>query len=101
MDVKMFKKLNILFNQSYYIAKNNKPFSDTESLAVLIGELDLNLQHNYINRNACSKFISCLATVIREKVGKEIEQAQFISLLLDASTDKCTIEELIVYVRYI
>ena len=41
-----------------------------------------------------------MAGVIREKVVKQTEQSQFISLLLGTPTDKSTKEELVVYVRY-
>lgn len=101
MDDKMFKQLEVLFNLSYYIAKNNKPFSDIESLAVLSRKLEIDLQNQYANRNACIEFISCIAQVIKESLLKEIAQSQFISLILDASTDKGTVEELVIYIRYI
>jgi len=43
MDKHMSDHLKILFNVAYYIAKNNKPFSDFESLLELNAKLGVDV----------------------------------------------------------
>jgi hypothetical protein len=80
---------------SYYIAKNNKPFTDFTGLLELGEKLRVQLQDEYNNKTRCKDFISQIARVIRSEVISELENAKYVSLLLDGSTDKEGLEELI------
>jgi hypothetical protein len=100
MDEKAFDYLKTLFNVSYYIAKNNKPFTDFSGLLELSEKLGVQLQDEYNNTTRCKDFISQTARVISSELISELENAKYVSLLLDGSTDK-GVEELILYVRFI
>jgi hypothetical protein len=86
---------------SYYIAKSNKPFADFTGLLELSEKLGVQLQDEYNNKTKCKDFISEIARVIRSELISELENAKYVSLLLDGSTDKEGVEELILYVRFI
>jgi hypothetical protein len=58
MDEKTFDYLKTLFKVSYYIAKNNKPFTDFTGLLELSDKLGLQLQDEYNNKTRCTDFIS-------------------------------------------
>ncbi|MEE6461243.1 hypothetical protein FKM82_001239 [Ascaphus truei] len=97
MDEKMFKTA---FNCAYYIAKNNKPFSDLPELLGLLSKCDVETLHQYCNK-ACKEFISHIASVVRSDLIGNIKKSPFVSLLLDSSSDKSEEEQLIVCVRYL
>ncbi|XP_053158033.1 zinc finger protein 862-like isoform X2 [Hemicordylus capensis] len=99
MDEKKFKQLEALFNASYYIAKNNKPFTDLRELIVLLNKLDIEISDQYVS--GCREIISHIATVVRNELLLEIKDCNQVSILLDGSIDKATTEELVIYVRYI
>jgi uncharacterized glyoxalase superfamily metalloenzyme YdcJ len=100
MDEKTFDYLKTLFNGSYYIANNNKPFTDFTGLLELSEKLGLQLQDEYTNKTKCKDFILQTARVIRSELTSELENAKHVSLLLDCSTDEEGVEELILYVRF-
>ncbi|XP_053544659.1 zinc finger protein 862 isoform X2 [Bombina bombina] len=101
MDEDMTSQFKTLFNVAYYIAKNNKPFTDFDGLLELSGKLGATLKEGYANDKRCKDFISSIAKVIRNEVTCELKRAVYVSLILDRSTDKVGVEELVLYVRYI
>lgn len=101
MDEKMFFHLEVLFNISYYIAKNNKPFTDIRGLAELVDKLNVEVLEEYTNNKQCKEFIHYIAQSVKEDVVADIKASEFVSVLLDGSTDRSDVEECIVYVRYI
>jgi hypothetical protein len=83
---------------SSYIAKNSKPFTDFTGLLELSEKFGVQLQDEYNSKTRCKVFISQIARVIRSELISELENAKYVSLLLDGSTDKEGVEELILYV---
>jgi hypothetical protein len=55
----------------------------------------------YQNDIKCKEFVSVIADVIKQELVKEIKDSTRVSLLLHASTDISTEEELVAYTRYI
>ncbi|XP_070587501.1 zinc finger protein 862-like [Erythrolamprus reginae] len=101
MDEDMFKHMTILFNVAYYIAKNNRPFTDFEGLLELTEKLGSAVRQEYANDKRCKELISHIAEIIRKNLISELKEAKYVSLMLDGSTDKAGVEQLILYVRYI
>ncbi|XP_073532536.1 zinc finger protein 862-like [Phyllobates terribilis] len=101
MDEDIFKHMTILFNVAYYIAKNNRPFTDFEGLLELTEKLGSAVRQEYANDKRCKEFISHIAEIIRKNLISELKEAKYVSLMLDGSTDKAGVEQLILYVRYI
>ncbi|XP_078238927.1 zinc finger protein 862-like [Pogona vitticeps] len=101
MDEKMFFHLEVLFNISFYIAKNNKPFTDLRGLAELAGKLNVEVLEGYTNNKQCKEFIHYIAQSLKEDVVADIKASEFVSVLVDGSTGRSDVEECIIYVRYI
>ncbi|XP_073537153.1 zinc finger protein 862-like [Phyllobates terribilis] len=101
MDEDIFKHMTILFNVAYYIAKNNRPFTDFEGLLELTEKLGSAVRQEYANDKRCKEFISHMAEIIRKNLISELKEAKYVGLMLDGSTDKAGVEQLILYVRYI
>ncbi|XP_040177111.1 zinc finger protein 862-like [Rana temporaria] len=101
MDQGVFNHMKVLFNVAYYIAKHNKPYTDFKGLLELTEKLGVAAREEYANDKRCKEFISHIATVIRKELICELKKAKYVSLMLDESTNKGGVEELILYVRYI
>ena len=54
----------------------------------------------YTNNEQCKEFIHYIAQSVKEDVA-DIKASEFVSVLLDGSTDRSDVEECIIYVRYI
>lgn len=53
VDQKTFSHLNSLFNACYYLAKNNRPFSDITDLMGLLSKCDVTNSEKYTNEKRC------------------------------------------------
>lgn len=93
------KKMAVLFNTAYAVAKNGKPFSDYLYLYELnkLNGLDFGGQYN--NIHACENFIEAISQTYREKIRDEILKTNCVSILADGSTDAAVLEQEIVYLR--
>ena len=100
-DEVMLNHLKTVFNCAYYIAKKNKPFSDISDLLVLLHKCDVNILPEYKNRKACKEFIHHISSTVQNDLIQNIMQSDFLSLLLDSSTDISGEEQNILYVRYL
>lgn len=97
----MLQHMNVLFTASYHIAKNNRPYTDFEDLVALLTKLNVTDSDKYVNEKRCQEFISYIASHLREDLVSQIKESQYVSVLLDGSTDKSDDEELIIYIRFI
>ena len=53
-----------LFNTAYYIAKNERPFSDFNQLCTLQVKNGVTLAETYLNDKCCREFIETISEVI-------------------------------------
>ena len=97
------KRLMILFNTAYGLAKKNRPFTDfptvcsiqeKNGLVGLLGEI-------YITDKAAKHFTSSIAKTMRQKTAVDLNKARFVSVMSDGSTDTTIVEQEVVYVRYV
>lgn len=65
IDQKSFAHLSALCNASYYLAKNNRPFSDIKELVILLSKLDVTDSDKYTNEKRCQEFICVIAEHVR------------------------------------
>lgn len=95
------KKMTVLFNTAYAVAKNGKPFSDYLYLYELnkLNGLDFGGQYN--NIHACENFIEAIGQTYREKIRDEILKTNCVSILADGSTDAAVLEQELVYLRLV
>ncbi|XP_062616845.1 zinc finger protein 862-like [Saccostrea cucullata] len=95
------KKMTVLFNTAYAVARNGKPFSDYLYIYELnsLNGLDINGQYN--NIIACENFIEAISQTLRERICDEVLMTNCVSILADGSTDAAILEQEIVYLRYV
>ena len=88
------KRLMILFNTAYGLAKKNIPFTDfptvcsiqeKNGLVGLLGEI-------YITDKAAKHFTSSIAKTMRQKTAVDLHKARFVSVMSDGSTDTTIVE---------
>ena len=97
------KRLMILFNTAYGLAKKNRPFTDfptvcsiqeKNGLVGLLGEI-------YITDKAAKHLTSSIAKTMMQKTAVDLHKARFVSVMSDGSTDTTIVEQEVVYVRYV
>jgi hypothetical protein len=95
-----FTKLSLLFRNAHGIGKKCKPFSDYEWMGELDEKKGLNVGRNYRSDKQCRNFIAAIATVERQKLANQINDAKFVSVMSDGSMDVSAIENEIVYLCF-
>lgn len=89
-----------IFRTAYYIAKNNRPFSDHESLVELQTLNNAKLGLLLHGRNTATTIIDDIATEMRRRVVAHImERKSKLSVLADESTTEGKKAVLIIYIR--
>ncbi|KAJ1193521.1 hypothetical protein NDU88_002818 [Pleurodeles waltl] len=95
------RKLTILFNNAYLIAKQGKPLSDMEIICRAMKKAGVDIGENYTNREKASEFIRCEADILRQDIQKIVSNSRFICIIADGSTDNAIIEQETVLVRVV
>ena len=93
------KRLMILFNTAYGLAKKNRPFTDFPTVCSIQEKNGLVLGENYITDKAARQFTSCIAKTLRQNTAADLQKARFVSVLSDGSTDTTIVEQVVAYVR--
>ncbi|XP_078509506.1 zinc finger protein 862-like [Lissotriton helveticus] len=102
MHEKNIQHLNILFNTAYYIAKQGEAFIKFPKLCSLQkkNNPEWNFE-NYMTDHACRNFVIAISETLKMTIRSQIENARFISVLSDDSTDKGIQEQELIYVRFV
>ena len=102
-DKDTLKKLGYLFDTAYYIAYLKLPFSVFPQLCSLQIKHGLPLGKTYMNDHACKDFCQQISKTQKAEQAMTIRHAKFISVMADGGTcmDVASLEEEIVYVRYV
>ena len=101
MSEEMLGRMVSLFNTAYYVAIEEKPFSDFEALTTLQIKNGSQLGEQYTNRKACKNFISAIAKVVTDDLKTSLSKSPFVSLLMDSSCDVSVREHCNIFVRYV
>nr|XP_006822890.1 PREDICTED: zinc finger protein 862-like [Saccoglossus kowalevskii] len=99
MDQTQYQRLQIIFRTAYYLAKNEKPFSDFADLLTLQEINGVKIGNTYRNDKQAASFIGFIGESIRRHVADSINESGLYSVLIDSSTDRAVVEEEIIYVR--
>ena len=97
------KRLMILFNTDYGLAKKNRPFTDFPTVCSIQeknGLIGL-LCELYIIDKAAKHFTSSIAKTLRQKTAADLHKTRFVSVMSDGSTDTTIVEQEVVYVQYV
>jgi hypothetical protein len=87
------------FNIAYYIAKHNKPYTDTGGLLALADKLGVEVRREHSKDMRCAESASHIAEVLKKDLICKLQKQKYVSLLFHASTVKAVLEDLILYVR--
>ncbi|XP_028408661.1 zinc finger protein 862-like [Dendronephthya gigantea] len=102
MSVKDRESLRIKFNSAYYLAKQERPFSDFSELLKLQSKNNiLNIGESYTTDRAAAQFVNVIGEVTRESLEADLAKARYYSILSDGSTDVSTTEQELVYVLFL
>ena len=101
MSEEMLGRMVSLFNTAYYVAIEEKPFSDFEALTTLQIKNGSQLGEQYTNRKASKNFISAIAKVVTDDLKTSLSKSPFMSLLMDSPCDVSVREHCNIFVRYV
>lgn len=94
------EKVDKLFKTAHALAKKSRPFSDFSWQCDLDKSKGLDVGSTYQNDKSCRVIIGAIANTEREKIAKFIEEAKFVTVMSDGSTDVSVIENEIIYLRF-
>lgn len=96
------ESLRIKFNLAYYLAKRERPFSDSSDLLRLQSKNNVtNIGESYTTDRAAAQFVNAIGTVTRESLKADLEKVHYYSVLNDGSTDISVTEQELVYVLFL
>jgi hypothetical protein len=87
MGLSTRKKMRLLFEIAYFLAKENLPFSKYQGLCELDKRHDVDLGEKYLNDHGCAAFIHFIAADLKAQLQEAISRARFFSIQIDGSID--------------
>ena len=90
-----------LINSAFFIVKTNMAFRRFPELMELQKKNKLAIMYNYLNDKSCRMFVHWIAERLKQTLQEDVNNARFLSILSDGSTDSGNIETEIVYARYL
>ena len=96
------KALVIKFNTAYYLAKNERPFSDCPEVLELQEKNGVrDIGKAYLTDKKCAEFTKYVAHVIRTELDTDLKNCNYFTCLNDGSTDSSITEQEIIDVLYL
>ena len=96
------KALIIKFNTAYYLAKNERLFSDYLELLELQEKNRVkDIGKAYLTDKKCAEFTKYIAHVIRTKLDNDLKNCNYFTCLNDGSTDSSITQQEVIYVLYL
>lgn len=98
------------FASLYYLCKRRIAHTTNyEPLLDLLTFLGLNVKDQmaagknatYCSQRAIKEMVTCLSSVIEDKILRELKQSEHYALMFDETTDCTTVEQLVIHCRYI
>ena len=92
VEKKVWEQTKKKFEVSYFVAKEEIPFTKYEKILNLEELHGVDIGATYRNNKACAEFVDYLGEDLNEKLAKDLTNANFYSVLSDGSTD-CAVRE--------
>ena len=89
------------FNSAYYLAKKERPYSDSPDLIELQEKNGVKFCGSYQNEQAAANFVDNCGEVLKESFVEDLLRANYYSILMDGSTDSSVIEQELIYVLFL
>ena len=94
------KALVIKFNTAYYLAKNERPFSDYHELLELHEKNGVRaIGKAYLTK--CAEFTKYIAHVTRAELDNDLKNCNYFTCLNDGSTESSITEQEVIYVSHL
>ena len=100
-EEKTRKELEAKFNTAYLIAKEELPFTKYQAILSLQKKNGLSISTTYANDKSCNNFVAVISEVVTEELASEINEKNYISIMIDGATDASGKENEIVHCRFI
>ena len=98
MNKSVIDKLTVLFRNAHALSLAGRPFSDFEWMCQLDTVKGLDIGKTYLNRKRAKEFTGYIAKILMN-IKNSIDQAKFVSIMSDGSTDSSITEIEIIYTR--
>lgn len=101
MNADVHRQLCAKFRNAHALAKHHRPYTDYVWMNKLdrLKGIDVGSETLYASDKCAAIFTHHIAEVEKERVKKEVAEADFASLIMDGSTDVSVMEQEMVYVR--
>ncbi|PIK37367.1 putative zinc finger protein [Apostichopus japonicus] len=105
MQASKYKHLTVLFNTSYYVAKQNLSFMSFSGLCGLQEKNGIPVEDQYVHNQKCGEFVEHIAAVLRDETQSSMNadsstRARPFSIICDSSTDRAMLENCNIYVKF-
>ena len=101
MDAQLLTKMTYMFNITYHIAVEERPFTDFPKLMTLHKKNSLDLGVTYANDVSCKAFTAEIASYYFDGLKSDLENSDYFSIFSDGSTDRTESEKEVIMVKYI
>ncbi|XP_035666594.1 zinc finger protein 862-like [Branchiostoma floridae] len=101
MEEKKIDQMQCLFRTSFYLAKQGRPFTDFPGIMRLQKKNGIDVGQTYLNDKEARIFVDFISEEMRKKLSNAVKDSDFIAILADGSTDRGSIEEEVIHVRYL
>ncbi|XP_052806605.1 zinc finger protein 862-like [Mya arenaria] len=99
IEIKNSDTLNKLFKTAYYVAAEERPFSDFPSLLQLQESNGLSLGDTYHNDKSAKNFIENIGGIFHDQVVSLLDKADYFSIFCDGSTDRSDSEKEVIMIK--
>ena len=89
------------FNTAYLIAKEELPFMKYQLILSLQKKNGLYISTAYANDKSCNNFVAVISEVMTEELASEINEKNYISIMIDGATDASGKESKTVHCKFI
>ena len=101
MSDAMASQLKILFNTAFYPIQNLRTMTDFSDLVALHTKNGIKMTEQYTSDKQCREFIRHIAIAERKRTMQRLLQnPSAFTIMLDASTDACQLENVLFYIQY-
>ena len=100
VEKKVWEQTKKKFEVSYFVAKEEIPFTKYEKILNLEELHGVDIGASYRNDKACAEFVDYLGEDLNEKLAKDLTNANFYSVLSDGSTDSAVREQECTFALY-
>ena len=100
-EEKTRNELEAKFNTAYLIAKEELLFTKYQAILSLQKKNGLDISTTYANDKSCNNFVAVISEVMTEELAIEINEKNYISIMIDGATDVSGKENETVHCRFI